>query len=232
MADTPPSVFEGPIKACVFDAYGTLFDVHSAAARCRADLGDKADAMSATWRDKQLQYTWLRSLMGKHVDFWQITSDALDFAMESVGLNDSALRQRLLDCYMSLDAYPEVPSVLGSLKSGGLATAVLSNGSPAMLAAAVGSAKVADALDHVLSVEAVGIFKPDFRVYQMAVDRLGVTAPEICFMSSNGWDMHGAASFGFQAIWVNRFGQATERLPGAPRTVLKTLEPLPSLLGV
>ncbi len=232
MADTRPSVFEGAIKACVFDAYGTLFDVHSAAARCRADLGEKADAMSAIWRDKQLQYTWLRSLMGRYVDFWQITSDALDYAMESVGLDDSDLRQRLLDCYMTLDAYPEVPSVLGDLKAGGLATAVLSNGSPAMLAAAVGSAQVADALDHVLSVEDVGMFKPDFRVYELAVDRLGVAAAEICFLSSNGWDMHGAATYGFQAIWVNRFGQTNERLPGTPRKVLTNLEPLPGLLGV
>ncbi len=219
------------VSACVFDAYGTLFDVHSAAERCRDALGAKADGLSATWRAKQLQYTWLRSLMREHVDFRRVTADALDYAMASEGLSDPELRDRLMDLYMELDAYPEVPEVLSRLKAAGLGTAILSNGSPDMLAAAVGSAGVAGHLDHVLSIEEVGIYKPDPRVYQLAVDRLTMPAARICFMSSNGWDMHGAAAFGFQAVWVNRYGQPDEKLPGAPRATLTSLGPLPDMLG-
>jgi 2-haloacid dehalogenase len=219
------------IEACVFDAYGTLFDVHSAAARCRHLLGDKADKMSEIWRVKQLQYSWLRSLMRRHVDFWQITADALDYAMESVGLDAPDTRERLLQVYRELDAYPEVPSVLGRLKDAGLQTAILSNGAPDMLASAVDNAGLADRLDAVLSVEDVGIFKPAPEVYQLAVDRLGVAAERICFMSSNAWDVCGAAAFGFRVVWVNRFGQPAERLPGEPVAQLSSLEPLPALLG-
>jgi 2-haloacid dehalogenase len=220
------------IRACVFDAYGTLFDVHSAAARCRDDLGGKADALSDIWRQKQLQYTWLRSLMGTHADFWQVTGDALDFALAAVGLDDPPMRQRLMDLYLELDAYPEVPAMLGRLKAGGIATAILSNGAPAMLDAAVRSAALADTLDHVLSVEDVGIFKPDPRVYQLAADRLGVPPGEICFQSSNAWDAYAASHFGFRVVWVNRFDQPPERIPGAPDRQLGDLSQLPELLGL
>ncbi|UCH73150.1 MAG: haloacid dehalogenase type II [Rhodospirillales bacterium] len=220
------------IQACVFDAYGTLFDVHSAAAKCRTDLGDKADTLSDIWRQKQLQYTWLRSLMGTHADFWQVTGDALDFALAAVGLDDQAMRQRLMDLYLRLDAYPEVPAMLARLKAGGIATAILSNGAPAMLDAAVESAGLADSLDQVLSVEDVGIFKPDPRVYQLAVDRLGVAPREICFQSSNAWDAHAASHFGFRVVWVNRFGQPAERIPGTPDRQLGDLASLPDLVGV
>ncbi len=220
------------IGACVFDAYGTLFDVHSAAARCRADLGDAADAVSRTWRDKQLSYTWLRSLMGRHVDFWRVTGDALDYALDSHGIDDADLRERLMDCYLVLDAYPEVKGVLGQLKAGGLKCAILSNGAPRMLDAAVKGAGIADVIDAVLSVEDVGIYKPHPSVYQLAVDRLGVAAENIAFESSNAFDAAGAAAFGFRVAWVNRFGQRPDRLPGAADAEITTLAELPALLGL
>ena len=166
------------IRACVFDAYGTLFDVASAAQRCADALGDAAPRLAALWRDKQLQYTWLRAVQGRHADFWQVTGDALDFALESLGMADPGLRERLMQLYLTLDAYPDVPEVLRQLRGAGLATAILSNGSPAMLAAAIAHAGLGDLLDHVLSVEEVGVYKPHPRVYQLAVDRLAVPAHE------------------------------------------------------
>lgn len=218
------------ISACVFDAYGTLFDVHSAAAQCRDDLGEKADALSALWRQKQLEYTWLRSLMGAHVDFWQITGDALDYAMAATDLGGTELREKLMSLYLALDAYPEVPPVLTALRDAGMKTAILSNGSPMMLDAAVGNAGIAELLDAVLTVEDVGVFKVSPKTYQLAVDQLGVPAGQICFMSSNAWDAAGAAHFGFQVAWVNRFGQPRERLPGTPKAEITSLEPLPGLV--
>ena len=220
-----------PIDACVFDAYGTLFDVHAAAARCRDALGDKADALSATWRRKQLEYTWLRSLMGRHADFWQVTGDALDFALAEAGIAGAGLRERLMQVYERLDAYPEAPGVLAELKRAGFRTAILSNGTPAMLAAAVANAGIADRLDRVLSVEDVGIYKPHPSVYRLAVDRLGVPAGRICFLSANGWDAAGAAQFGFRVVWINRFGQHRERLPAEPEVEIADLTALPPLLG-
>ncbi len=222
------------IGACVFDAYGTLFDVHSAAARYRDDLGDAADAVSQTWRDKQLQYTWLRSLMGPqhHIDFWQLTGDALDFALETQGFDDAVLREKLIACYLELDAYGEVKEVLTRLKEAGLKTAILSNGSPDMLAAGVNNAGIDGVLDAVISVEDAGIFKPDPSVYQLAVDQLDVAPERISFQSSNAWDANGAAAFGFRVAWVNRFGQRPERLPGPADAMLKTLSELPPLLGL
>lgn len=220
------------VEACVFDAYGTLFNVHAAAAKCRDRLGDQADRVSALWRQKQLEYTWLRSLMKAHVDFWQITGDGLDFALETCGIADRALRERLMEVYRTLDAYEEVPDVLARLRAGGMKTAILSNGSAGMLASAVEGAGIAHAMDAVLSVDDVGIFKPDARTYQLAVDRLGSPAAAICFMSSNAWDVAGAAHFGFQVVWVNRFGQAPERLPGTPKAEIKALDALPALLGL
>ena len=220
------------IKACVFDAYGTLFDVHSAVGRHRARIGEHADAVSALWRTKQLQYTWLRSLMGKHVDFWHLTGDALDYALAEHAISDSQLRDDLMAAYMELDAYPEVRDTLSRLKDAGLKTAILSNGSPAMLESGANSAGIADLLDENLSIEEVGIYKPDPRVYQMAVDRLGVTREEISFQSSNAWDAVGAATFGFRVAWINRFGQGRERLTAEPNVELKTLDALLPVLGV
>ncbi|MEO3429761.1 haloacid dehalogenase type II [Pelagibius sp. CAU 1746] len=220
------------IKACVFDAYGTLFDVHSAVRNGGQALGDKADAVSDLWRQKQLEYTWLRSLMGVHADFWQVTSDGLDFALSSHGVTDSNLHERLMNLYLQLDAYEEVKSTLQTLKANGLQTAILSNGSPRMLEAAVESAGLDRLLDASLSVEEVGIYKPDPRVYQLTLDRLGVKKQEVCFLSSNGWDAKGAAHFGFRVAWINRFNREVERLPGDLATVIHRLDDLPPLLGI
>lgn len=219
------------VKACVFDAYGTLFDVFSVADGVRTAVGDKADTVTAMWRQKQLEYTWLRSLMGEHVDFWQVTRDALDFALDAAGHSDAATSERLMQLYLSLAAYPEVPDLLARLQGNGVTCAILSNGAPDMLAAAVDSAGLGQHLTAVLSVEDAGIFKPAPVVYQLAVDRLGVAAGDICFMSSNAWDVAGAATFGFRVLWINRFGQVPERLPGKPVRELKSLESLPDLLG-
>ena len=220
------------IGACVFDAYGTLFDVAAAAAQCRDALGDKADELSVLWRTRQLEYTWLRSLMQEYVEFRQVTGDGLDYAMAALGIEDDALRQRLMDIYMRLDAYPEVKDVLSALKAGGIKTAVLSNGSPEMLSSAVDNAGIADLLDDVFSVDSIGVYKPHPSVYQMAVDGLGVDAGRICFMSSNAWDAAASANFGYRVVWVNRFGQPQERIPGEPEHEVKTLEALPPLLGL
>ena len=220
-------------QACVFDAYGTLFDVHAAVGAVKGEIGPEADRLSQIWRQKQLEYTWLRSLMHAHEDFWRLTADGLDYAMEAVGLIDRAdLRAKLLDLYLKLDCYPEVPATLDRLKASGLSTAILSNGAPPMLESAVKNAALAERLDAVLSVEEIGVFKPDPRVYQLACDRLGVAAEAVCFLSSNAWDVAGAAHFGFQVVWINRFGQPRERLPGAPKAVIESLDELPALLGL
>ena len=220
------------IGACVFDAYGTLFDVHSAVARGGAALGEKAQAVSDVWRQKQLEYTWLRSLMDAHVDFWQVTNDGLDYALAAHGFEDPSIKQQLMDLYLTLDAYPDVAACLGALRDGGQATAILSNGAPRMLGAAVASAGLAELLDQVLSVETVGIYKPDRRVYQLAVDALGTTAERICFVSTNPWDASGAAHFGFRVAWMNRFDKQPDRLPGEIVADITTLAELPGLLGL
>jgi 2-haloacid dehalogenase len=219
------------IRACVFDAYGTLFDVHSAVARLRERVGEQADRLSQLWRAKQLEYSWLRALMGRHADFWQVTGDALDDALARTGV-DRAVREPLMQAYLALDAYPEVPDVLRRLRAGGLETAILSNGEPRMLEAAARSAKIDGLLDAVLSVEEVGIFKPHPKVYQLAVDRLEMRPDQIAFQSSNAWDVHGAATFGLRAVWINRLGMPPERLPGAAEHELRDLSALPELLGL
>lgn len=219
------------IRACVFDAYGTLFDVHSAVERLKERVGPEAAAVSATWRTKQLQYTWLRALMGRHADFWQVTGDALDFALEAHRVDAASLREPLMAAYRSLEAYPEVPDVLRRLREAGLKTAILSNGEPDMLGAGAISAGIADRLDAVFSVEEIGIYKPHPSVYRLAADRLGVLPAAIAFQSSNSWDVHGAATFGFQAVWINRQHAAAERLPGVPAAVLPDLRGLPDLVG-
>ena len=219
------------IRACVFDAYGTLFDFASAAAGCRDALGDNAERLTVLWRDKQLQYAWLRSLQGRHADFWQVTGEALDFALETLRLHAPGLRDRLMSLYLTLAAFPEVPDMLRRLKTVGLTTAILSNGSPAMLRAAIDNAGIDGLLDAVLSVEEVGIYKPHPTVYQLAVDRFGVAAGAILFLSSNGWDAYAASAFGMRALWCNRYGQRRENLPGQPEREIRTLAELPALLG-
>jgi 2-haloacid dehalogenase len=219
------------IKACVFDAYGTLFDFASAAKSCRDVLGDGTDKLTALWRDKQLQYTWLRATQDRHVDFWQVTGDALDFALETLSIDNPGLRKRLMTLYLTLDAFPEVPDVLRRLKAAGIRTAILSNGSPKMLAAAVRHARLDGLLDAVLSVEEVGVYKPHRKVYQLAVDRLALAAASIAFQSSNAWDAYAASAFGMKVVWCNRYGQRPERLPGLPDRQVKSLAELPDLVG-
>ena len=219
------------VQACVFDAYGTLFDFASAARGCADVLGDGIDRLTALWRDKQLQYTWLRALQGRHADFWQVTGDALDFALATLGIDKPGLRGRLMDLYLRLDAFPEVPDVLRRLKKAGMRTAILSNGSPAMLDAVVKSSGLGALLDAVLSVEAVGVYKPHPKVYQLAVDRLAVPAAAIAFQSSNAWDAYAASAFGMRVVWCNRYGAQPERLPGAPDRAVRSLAELPDLVG-
>lgn len=220
------------IAACVFDAYGTLFDVHSPVGKVASKLGADADAISALWRQKQLEYTWLRSLMGAHADFWQVTGDALDYALASHAIADKGLREELMTLYLTLDAYPDAAPALAALREAGLKTAILSNGSPEMLHSAVDSAGLADRLDAVISVEDVGIYKPAPRVYQRAVSRLRAgEAGAICFVSANPWDAQGGAHFGYQVARVNRFGLRDDNIPGRPHALIKTLEDLPDLVA-
>ncbi len=227
-----------PITTCVFDAYGTLFDVAAAARQAAAEpgyeaLADKWPELASHWRLKQLQYTWLRAVTDAHCDFWDVTQDGLDWALEAAGLHgDDTLRQRLLDLYWELQAYPEVPAMLQALKAGGMQTAILSNGSPPMLDGAVQSAGIAEVLDDVLSVESVGVFKPHARVYDMVHDRFGCAHDEVLFVSSNGWDAAGASGYGFVTAWVNRSSEPMDRLPWKPAHVLSDLTSIPQLAGL
>ena len=224
-----------PITTCIFDAYGTLFDVAAAARIAAAEpafpqLADTWPAVAEHWRQKQLQYTWLRAITNAHTDFWQVTQEGLDWALERNGLaDDAALRERLLALYWELQAYPEVPAMLHGLKDAGMNTAILSNGSPDMLNGAVQSAGIGDVLDDCLSVESVGIFKPDSRVYDLVGQRFGCAANEVLFVSSNGWDAAGASGYGFTTAWVNRAGEPVDRLPWAPQHVLTDLTGIPEL---
>jgi 2-haloacid dehalogenase len=220
------------VRACVFDAYGTLFDFASAARTCRDVLGKDTERLTSLWRDKQLQYTWLRATQGKHADFWQVTGDALDFTLETLGIANDKLRDRLMQLYLTLDVFPEVPDVLRRLKQAGLNLAILSNGAPNMLGALIKSCKLDGQFDALLSVEEVGVYKPHPKVYQLAVDRLEIPASAISFQSSNAWDAYAASAFGMQVVWCNRYGQRRERLPGHPDREITSLSELPPLLGL
>ena len=219
------------IRVCVFDAYGTLFDLATAAARCPEIPEASRAALTAVWRDKQLQYTWLRTLQDRYVDFRQVTGDALDFALESLGLDSPGLHRRLMALYETLDAFAEVPNVLRELRVTGFVTAILSNGSPSMLYSAIEGAGLTGLIDAVLSVDAVRAFKTHPSVYQYALDQLGVAGREVCFQSSNAWDAYAASDFGMRVVWCNRYGQRRERLPGSPDCEIRTLSELPALLG-
>jgi 2-haloacid dehalogenase len=217
-------------SACVFDAYGTIFDFGSAVRRRAAAVGDSAAALIETWRSKQLQYTWLRSLQGQYVSFEQVTADALAYALEAVNIQSDTLHDDLLALYRTPDAFPDAVYALRQLRAAGLPSWILSNGTLAMLGAAVRAAGLESLLDGVLSVESVGVYKTDPRVYQLAVDRLGVEADRIAFVSANGWDAFAAAQFGFSSIWCNRTGQPSERLPGKLSHSLSSLDALPGVL--
>ncbi|MDP9812959.1 2-haloacid dehalogenase [Rhizobium tibeticum] len=220
------------IEVCVFDAYGTLLDFSSAAVRAKDILGENAHALTNIWRQKQLEYTWLRSLMGAYVPFWQVTRDALDYALDTLGIADDRLRERLMQLYLTLDVFPEVPETLRMLQAAGIKTAILTNGSLDMIKTACRNAGIDVFLDDILSVEEVGIYKPHPSVYQLAIDRLGVAKEHISFQSSNSWDAVGAAHFGFRVVWCNRYNQKRDRLPATPDIVIKTLTELPSIVGI
>ena len=200
--------------ACIFDAYGTLFDVSAAAKRYNTSIGDQWEELASIWRDKQLEYSWLRSLMGEYVSFWEITENALDYALSNLKINDPLLRKNLLALYFNLEAYSEVPETLEAFKKSGIKTAILSNGSPDMLTAAISNAGIKHLLDSVFSVDSVNIFKPHPKTYKLAYDGLCMNLDRIFFVSSNSWDAHGASNFGFNSYWVNRAKQGREFLPG------------------
>lgn len=207
----------------VFDAYGTLFDVHAAVRRHAAELGPEADRLSALWRTKQLEYSWVRALAGRYRDFWSLTEDALDYALHKVPSAPAAARGALLEAYRTLDAYPEVIDVLSTLKGDGASTAILSNGSPEMLRMAVDEARIGDLLDAVLSVDEVAIFKPHPSVYELVTNRFRVFPEAVSFQSSNRWDVAGAAAFGFRAVWINRSAEPDEFADMAPAATLASL---------
>ncbi|AGI69408.1 putative 2-haloalkanoic acid dehalogenase [Octadecabacter antarcticus 307] len=223
------------ITTCIFDAYGTLFDVGAAARNVALEPGQAQLAavwgtLSTDWRTKQLEYSWLRAISGTYVPFWQVTQDALDWAMDNNGLHDNALRAKLLSVYKELPAFPEVPAMLKALKEKNVNIAILSNGSSDMLVNAVRSAGIGEYLDDVLSVEEVQIFKPHRLVYDMVWERFDVPQTEVLFASSNGWDAAGAAGYGFGTVWVNRDGAPQDRLWATPHRTLKDLSTIPDLV--
>jgi 2-haloacid dehalogenase len=219
------------IRACVFDAYGTLFDVGSPVQKLAAEIGEKASGLAVLWRQKQLEYTWLRSLMGVHADFWHVTGDALDYSLEALRIDDPGLRDELMTLYLKLDAYPEAAEALKALRAKGKRMAILSNGSPSMLDSAVRAAGLEKYFDMVLSVEDVGIYKPSRRVYRHAMQKLQIQdAPAICFVSANSWDAQAAAQFGFQVARLARSGGQDDRIPGKVAARIESLSELAGLV--
>lgn len=209
-------------EIAVFDAYGTLFDVHSAMTRLVDRMGPQAENISELWRQKQLEYTWTSSLMRRYADFWQLTGEALDYALAVAGRHDAALRSALLDAYRELDAYPEVPRALAGYRAAGMRVAVFSNATRSMLQTALAAAHLDDLVDVVYSVDGLQVFKPDARVYAAAADAFGVAPSAIAFHSSNAWDIAGAASSGWRALWINRAGRPPE-YPSAPAPAVPDL---------
>ena len=217
-------------KACIFDAYGTLFDVNAACRELSLDVGDKWQDLANLWRLRQVEYTWLRNSMNEYVDFWEITSNALDYAMEVLNIKNIKLRDQLLELYLKLEAYPEVKKVLGKLKDKKFRTGILSNGSKKMLDSAVKNAKIENLLDVVISVEECKIYKPSSKVYDLVEIKTDIQKDKVTFFSSNAWDMHAAANYGFKTIWVNRFQGKLERLPGKPNAIVKSLDNIDQLI--
>lgn len=222
------------VRVAIFDAYGTLFDVNAAARNLAGEPGWEGFAeiwpqVARDWRLKQLNYTWLRAITGAHADFWRVTEDSLDWSLEAAGLSDPALRDRLLALYRRLEAYPEVPAMLARLKEARLATGILSNGSPDMLDSAVEHAGIGESLDSILSVEAVGVFKPAREVYDLVGRVHGVPPGDVLFVSSNGWDAACAAGYGFKTAWINRGNEPMERMPWSPNWSLPDLTGVPEI---
>ena len=212
------------IEACIFDAYGTLFDVNAACRELSKEVGDSWEQLASLWRLRQVEYTWLRNSMDQYIDFWQITSDALDYAMETLDIENMELREDLLNLYLKLEAYPEVKGLLTKLKQRGLKTGILSNGSMKMLNSAVDNANIREYLDEILSVEECEIYKPSSKVYDLVKIKMQINKENVLFFSSNAWDMHAASNYGFKTIWVNRFNNKLERLPGKPINIVNSLD--------
>lgn len=223
------------VNICIFDAYGTLFDVTSATRIVAneeeySSFPNHSVKVSNSWRIKQLEYSWLRNIMHEYIDFWQITKDALDFALEENQIQNEKLRQRLLDVYWNLSAYPEAHDVLTTLKANNIQTGILSNGSNQMLNSAVVSANLENYLDKIISIDGIEIYKPDPKVYQMVIDQFNCKIEEVLFISSNGWDIAGASKFGFTTLWVNRNLIPKDRLTFMPNKITNNLSTIPNIL--
>ena len=218
------------IEACIFDAYGTLFDVNAACRELSKEVGDNWEKLASLWRLRQVEYTWLRNSMEEYIDFWKITSDALDYAMETLGIENYELREELLNLYLKLEAYPEVNDLLKKLKQRGLKTGILSNGSMKMLNSAVNNANIREYLDEILSVEECEIYKPSSKVYDLVKIKMQIDKENVLFFSSNAWDMHAASNYGFKTIWVNRFRAKLEKLPGKPIDIVNSLDKIDEII--
>ena len=217
------------IKAIIFDAYGTLFDVNSAAEKCKDKIGDKWEAFANYWRTTQLEYTWLRSLMKRHKDFWQVTEDSLDKSMKVFNI-DNSMRNELLDLYKILSPYTEVPEVLKSLKEKDYKLSILSNGTPSLLNELVKSNNLENLFDDVFSIEEVGIYKPDSKVYDLPIKKYKINNNEVAFLSANTWDVSGGGNYGFNSIWVNRNNSVFDNLDYKPEHQIKNLKELINLI--
>ncbi len=217
------------IKAIIFDAYGTLFDVNSAAEKCRSKIGDKWESFANYWRKTQLEYTWLRSLMGRHKDFWQITEDSLDKSMQAFNIN-KAMKNELLDLYKILSPYPEVKETLEKLKEKKYKLAILSNGTPALLNELVKSNGLQNLFDNIFSIEEVKIYKPSSKVYDMPVKKYSIKNEEVAFLSANTWDVSGGGNYGFTSIWVNRNKNIFDNLDYKPKNEISGLNQLIDIL--
>jgi 2-haloacid dehalogenase len=213
------------IKAIVFDAYGTLFDVNSAAEKCKGKIGDKWEGFANFWRTTQLEYTWLRSLMKRHKDFWEVTEDSLDKSMKAFKI-DISMKSELLDLYKVLSPYPEVKKILKKLKEKEYRLAILSNGTPALLNELVKNSNLENIFDNLFSVEEIGIYKPDSKVYDMPIKKYQIKADEVAFLSSNTWDVSGGGNYGYNAIWVNRNNNIFDNLDYKPKNEINNLTQL------
>ena len=217
------------IKAIIFDAYGTLFDVNSAAEKCKDKIGDKWEAFANYWRTTQLEYTWLRSLMKRHKDFWQVTEDSLDKSMKVFNI-DNSMRNELLDLYKILSPYPEVPEILKSLKEKDYKLSILSNGTPSLLNELVKSNNLENLFDDIFSIEEVGIYKPDSKVYDLPIKKYKIKNNEVAFLSANTWDVSGGGNYGFNSIWVNRNNSIFDNLDYRPQYEVKSLKELITII--
>ena len=213
------------IKAIIFDAYGTLFDVNSAAEKCKDKIGHKWEGFSNYWRTTQLEYTWLRSLMKRHKDFWQVTEDSLNKSMKAYKI-DSSMKTELLDLYKILSTFKEVPEVLKSLKEKNFKLAILSNGTPTLLNQLVKSNNLENIFDDIFSIEEVGIYKPDSKVYDMPINKYQIKTNEVAFLSANTWDVSGGGNYGYNSIWVNRNNNIFDNLDYKPQNEIKNLKDL------